>query len=99
MIKLKDILNEAVFPMGYFIAAANANIKQKKRRSNLHKQAKDVVEIVKLMDDIADLYNELSDDDFEDIKRGYLPLAIEVLLDDLKKEGITFNYKTGTFNK
>lgn len=96
--KLKNLLNE-IYPMGYFIAAANANIKQKKHRSYLHKDASNMVDVVKLMDEVVELYNELTDEDFKGIERGYLPAAIENLLNDLKKEKITFNYKTGKFNQ
>mgnify|MGYP003343265085 CR=1 FL=1 len=97
MIKLKSLLNE-VFPMGFMIAAANANIKQKKK-SDLEKQSKEATDIAKEMDSVIDMYNKLSKSDLDGIKKGYLPLNIENKLDKLKKYGITFNYQTGTFNK
>ena len=97
MIKLKSLLNE-VFPMGFMIAAANANIKQKKK-SDLEKQSKEATDIAKEMDSVIDMYNKLSKSDLDGIKKGYLPLNIENKLDKLKKYGITFNYQTGKFNQ
>ena len=97
MIKLKSLLNE-VFPMGFMIAAANANIKQKKK-SDLEKQSKEVIDIAKEMDSVIDMYNKLSKSDLDGIKKGYLPLNIENKLDKLNKYGITFNYQTGKFNQ
>ena len=95
--KLKSLLNE-IFPMGFMIAAANANIKQKKK-SDLEKQSKETIDVAKEMDDVVDMYNKLSKVDIASIDRGYMPLNIENKLDKLKKYGITFNYKSGTFNK
>ena len=95
--KLKSLLNE-VFPMGFMIAAANANIKQKKK-SDLEKQSKETLNVAKEMDDVVDMYNKLSSSDLDGIKKGYLPLNMENKIDKLKKYGITFNYQTGKFNQ
>jgi len=95
--KLKSLLNE-VFPMGFMIAAANVNIKQKKK-SDLEKQSKETIDAAKEMDSVIDMYNKLSKSDLDSIKKGYLPLNIENKLDKLKKYEITFNYQTGKFNQ
>jgi hypothetical protein len=97
MIKLKDLLHE-IFPMGYMVAAANANIKQKKK-SDFEKQPKEAIDVDKEMKNVIDMYNKLSKEDLKSIERGYMPLSIENKLDKLKTYGITFNYKSGTFNQ
>lgn len=84
--------------MGFMIAAANANIKQKKK-SDLEKQTKETIDVAKEMDSVIDMYNKLSKEDLTSIEKGYMPLNIENKLDKLKKYGITFNYSSGTFNK
>jgi predicted Zn-dependent peptidase len=67
------------------IAAANANIKQKKK-SDLEKQSKETIDVAKEMDDVVDTYNKLTKADIARVAQQYLKKENRLVLYYLPKK-------------